>query len=91
MNGKNRAEAADKAAVGGTGGVKERIFSIIRKASEDGITDGQGRTLWIDFTPNVVIEKKGDGYVVWLWRDVIAVKILLDNEYNVVGFDVERP
>ena len=91
MNGKNRAEAADKAAVGGTGGaapLKERIFSLIRKASEEGITDGR-RWLWIDFAPHVATVKKDDGYVVWLWREGVKVKILLDNEFNVVGFDVE--
>ena len=69
--------------------VKEKIFSIIKKASEEGITDGR-RTLWIDFAPHVVIEQKEDSYVVWLWRDCVAVKILLDREFNVLGFDVER-
>jgi len=85
MNGKNR-EAAPAGA-----SVKEKIFSIIRKASEEGIADGQGRELWIDFTPNVVMEKKSDGYTVWLWREGVVVKIFLDREFNVVGFDVEGP
>jgi hypothetical protein len=35
--------------------------------------------------------KKSDGYVLWLWRDCVVVKILLDNDFNVVGFDVEGP
>jgi hypothetical protein len=91
MDGKNKS-AATTAATGATGvsPVKEKIFSIIKKASEEGITDGR-RMLWIDFTPHIVVEKKEDGFVVWLWRGCIAVKIILDNEYNVVGFDVERP
>jgi hypothetical protein len=69
--------------------IKEKIFSIIRRASEEGITDGQ-RRLWIDFTPHVVIEQREDGYVVWLWRECVVIKITLDNEFNVTGFDVER-
>ena len=88
MNGKNRAEAADKAAAGGTGGVKERIFSLIRKASEEGITDGR-RWLWIDFTPHVATVKKDDGYVVWLWREGVVIKIFLDGDFRVISFDVE--
>jgi hypothetical protein len=67
--------------------IKEKIFSIIRRASEEGITDGQ-RRLWIDFTPHIVTEQREDGYVVWLWREGVAVKIILDNEFNVIGFDV---
>jgi hypothetical protein len=74
--------------------VKEKIFSIIRKvirkASEEGITDGR-RTLWVDFTPHIAIEQREDGYVVWLWRDCVVVKITLDNEFNVTGFGVEGP
>jgi hypothetical protein len=93
MDGKNKSAAAE-AAAGQAGGespaVKERIFSIIKKAMTDGITDGR-RTLWIDFAPHIVVERREDGYVVWLWRDCIAVKIILDHEFNVVGFDVERP
>jgi hypothetical protein len=92
MNGKNSKAAATAAAAGGeTGGVpiKEKIFSIIRKASEDGITDGR-RTLWIDFTPHIAVEEKEDGYIVWLWRGCVAIKIILDRDFNVIGFDVER-
>jgi len=93
MNGKNRAEAADKAAVGGTGGaapLKEKIFSIIRKASEEGITDSFQRVLWIDFTPHIVVEKRDGEYVVWLWREGVVVKIFLDEDFRVISFDVER-
>jgi len=82
------AAAAGQAGVGAP--VKEKIFSIIKKASEEGITDGR-RVLWIDFSPHIAVVEREDGYVVWLWRDCIAVKIILDNEFNVVGFDVERP
>jgi len=93
MNGKNKLAAAG-AAAGQTAGVgtpvKERIFSIIRKAMTDGITDGK-RTLWIDFTPYIALEEKEDGYTVWLWRGCVVVKITLDREFNVTGFDVERP
>jgi len=88
---KERREAAPAAAGGETGGsapLKERIFSIIKKASEEGITDGR-RWLWIDFAPNVAVEKREDGYRVLLWREGVVVKIILDNEFNVVGFDVE--
>lgn len=88
---RNKREAAVSTAAGGeAGGVspKERIFSIIRKALEEGITDGW-RWLWIDFTPNVAIEKKEDGYVVWLWREGVVVKVFLDFDFNVIGFDVE--
>ena len=85
-------EAAAKAAAGqgaGEAPVKEKIFSIIKKASEEGITDGR-RMLWLDFTPHIAIEQREDGYVLWLWREGVVVKILLDHEFNVVGFDVER-
>jgi len=90
MNG-NRAEAADKAAVGGeTGGAAplKEIFSLIRRMSEEGVTDGR-RRLWIDFTPHIAVMQKEDGYTVWLWREGVVVKIFLDGEFNVVGFDVE--
>jgi hypothetical protein len=71
--------------------IKENIFSIIRRASEEGITDGR-RTLWIDFTPHIAIERKEDGYTVWLWRDCVVVKITLDENFGVTGYDVEvRP
>jgi hypothetical protein len=99
MNGRTNKAVADKAAAGGAAGgdvpQKEEIFSviykIIRKASEEGVTDGR-RWLWIDFTPHVAVVENGDGYVVWLWREGVAVKIYLDKEFNVVGFDVEvRP
>jgi ABC-type arginine transport system ATPase subunit len=69
--------------------IKEKIFSIIKKASEDGITDGR-HTLWIDFAPHIAVVEKEDGYVVWLWRGCVAIKIILDREFNVLGFSVER-
>jgi hypothetical protein len=85
---------SNKATTGKAGGalptIKERVFSIIRKLENEGITDGR-RRLWIDFTPHIVIEQREDGYVVWLWRDCVVVKITLDNEFNITGFDVERP
>lgn len=68
-----------------TAGVsKERIFSIIRKALEEGITDGR-RWLWIDFKPNVVAVRDEDGYVVMLWREGVLVKLFLDFDFNVIG------
>ncbi len=94
MNGGNNKTAAPAAAAGVSAGaspaIKERVFSIIRKASEGGITDGRWR-LWIDFTPHVALIEKEDGYVVWLWRECVVFKITLDREFNVTGFDVERP
>jgi hypothetical protein len=71
--------------------VKEKIFSIIKKASEEGITDGR-RTLWIDFAPHIAVVEKEDGYVVWLWRGCVVIKITLDESFTVTGFDVDvRP
>jgi len=92
MNGKNRSGAAYVAAGGEAGGgapVKERIFSIIRKMSEEGITDSFQRMLWIDFTPNIAVVKKEGEYVVWLWREGVVVKIFLDEDFRVISFDVE--
>jgi hypothetical protein len=90
MQDRNKTAAAKAAAGQGAGvsPVKEKIFSIIRKASE-GITDGR-RMLWIDFTPHIAVVQREDGYVVWLWRECVVVKIFLDNDFNVTGFDVER-
>ncbi len=90
MNSGNNKTAATTAATGTGVSPKERIFSIIRKLEEEGITDGR-RRLWIDFTPHVALIEKEDGYVVWLWRECVAFKITLDREFNVTGFDVERP
>ncbi len=87
-SGNNKTAAATAAT--GMATVKEKIFSIIRKASEEGITDGR-RRLWIDFTPHVALIEKEDGYVALLWRDGVVFKITLDREFNVTGFDVERP
>jgi hypothetical protein len=87
MDGKNKS-AAPAAVARVSTPVKEKVFSIIKKASQEGITDGR-RTLWIDFTPHIALEEKEDGYIVWLWRGCVVVKIILDHEFNVVGFDVE--
>jgi hypothetical protein len=86
---RNKMETAPAAAAGASGGVKEKIFSIIRKASEEGITDGRWQ-LWMDFAPHIAVVQKEDGYVAWLWREGVVVKITLDNEFNVIGLDVER-
>ena len=92
MHGKTKTGvAAVSTAAGGEAGTaspKERIFSIIRKALEEGIADGR-RTLWIGFTPNIAAVRKEDGYVVWLWREGVVVKVFLDFDFNVIGFDVE--
>jgi predicted RecA/RadA family phage recombinase len=85
----DRNKTAAPAAAAGQA-VKEKIFSIIKKASQEGITDGR-RVLWIDFTPNIAVEEKEDGFVVWLWREGVVVKVFLDFDLNVVGFDVEGP
>ena len=85
MDRKNKSATAE--ATGVSPAVKEKVFSIIKKASEEGITDGR-RTLWIDFTPYIALEEKEDGFVVWLWRECVIVKITLDREFNVTGFDV---
>ena len=91
MNESNKTAASAAATGTAAGGpaIKERIFSIIKRAMTDGITDGK-RTLWIDFTPHIALEEKEDGFVVWLWRECVIVKITLDREFNVTGFDVER-
>jgi len=92
MNGKNKSAvsvAATGTATGVSPAVKEKVFSIIKKASQEGITDGR-RTLWIDFAPHIALEEKEDGYILWLWRECVVVKITLDREFNVTGFDVER-
>jgi len=90
MDGKNKSAAAEVAAGQGVSPVKEMIFSIIKRASQEGITDGR-RVLWIDFTPHVVVERREDGYVLLLWRGCVVVKITLDESLNVTGFDIERP
>jgi len=90
MNDVNKT-ATPAAAAGASGGgvpVKEKIFSIIKRASQEGITDGRWR-LWIDFAPHIAVEEREDCYVVWLWRDGVVVKILLDKEFNILGFGVE--
>jgi len=91
MNGGSKTAAATAATetAGAGAPVKERVFSIIRKAATEGITDGRQR-LWIDFSPHIAVVQKEDGYAVWLWREGVVVKIILDGEFNVLGFDVER-
>jgi len=86
----NRNKTATPAAAAGelAGDVKEKIFSIIKRASQEGITDGRWR-LWIDFAPHIAVEEREDCYVAWLWRDGVVVKILLDKEFNILGFGVE--
>ena len=85
MNNKDRREAAPAVAGASAGGsappIKERIFSIIKRLGDEGITDGR-RWLWIDFTPHIVVEKREDGYRVLLWREGVVVKIILDNEFK---------
>ena len=90
MNKDKNRETALAMAAGALDGVpvKERVFSIIKRASQEGITDGR-RRLWIDFTPHIALEEKEDSYVLWLWRGGIVVKILLDREFNILGFGVE--
>ena len=83
------ATAAPGTAAGAQAPVKE-IFSIIIRKLEEGITDGC-RTLWARFAdePHVVALHSGDGYVVWLWRDGVVVRITFDENFEVTGFDVE--
>ena len=91
MSGNKAAAASAATGAAGVGTpVKERVFSLIKKATEEGITDGR-RRLWIDFTPHIAVEEKEDGFVLLLWRDCVVVKIVLDREFNVLGFDVEGP
>ncbi|MFZ8839715.1 MAG: hypothetical protein ACO2PM_12580 [Pyrobaculum sp.] len=86
---KTATPAATAGALAGGGvPIKEIIFSIIRKLREEGLTDGR-RRLWIDFAPHIAVEEREDCYVVWLWRDGVVVKILLDKEFNILGFGVE--
>jgi len=72
--------------------VKEVFSMIIRRLEEEGITDGR-RALWARFadTPHVLLKRVEDGYVLLLWRECVVVKITLDKDFNVTGFDVERP
>jgi hypothetical protein len=79
-----------KVSAGADPAVKEKIFSLIRKLEEEGITDGR-RPLWVWFNdvPHVLLKRAEDGYVLLLWRDCVVVKITLDHEFNVTGFDVD--
>jgi hypothetical protein len=89
MNRNSKTAAATAARVAGAPApIKERIFSIIRKLENEGITDGR-RRLWIDFTPHVTLIEQEDGYTLWLWREGVVIKITLDREFNVTGVDVE--
>ena len=87
--------AATAAATGtaGVSPVKERVFSLIRKLEEEGVTDGR-RWLWASFNdvPHVLLMRIEDGYVLLLWREGVYVKITLDEDFNVIGVDAEvRP
>ncbi len=97
MNGGNNKTAAPAATAGVSAGmppaIKERVFSIIRKLEEEGITDGR-RWLWASFNdvPHVVVRRVEDGYVMLLWREGVYVEITLDEDFSVIGLDVEvRP
>ncbi len=97
MDSGNNKTAAATAAAGTTAGippaVKEKIFSLIKKLEEEGITDGR-RWLWVRFadTPHVLLQRVEGGYVLLLWREGVYVEITLDEEFSVTGFDVEvRP
>ena len=95
MDRKNKSAAAE-AAAGQTAGVtpvKERIFSIIKKLENEGVTDGR-RWLWASFsgTPHVLVKRVEDGYVLLLWREGVYVELTLDEDFNVIGVDAEvRP
>ena len=96
MDGKNKS-AAVAAAAGQTAGVpapvKEKIFSIIKKLENEGVTDGR-RWLWASFsgTPHVLVRRVEDGYVLLLWREGVYIELTLDEDFNVIGVDAEvRP
>ncbi len=96
MNGGNKAAAA-MAALGTVAGappaVKERVFSIIKKLENEGITDGR-RWLWASFSgvPHALLRRVEDGYVMLLWREGVYVEVTLDEDFEITGFDVEvRP
>jgi len=95
-SGKNKSAAAEAAAGQAAGqppAVKERIFSLIRKLEEEGVTDGR-RWLWASFNdvPHVLLMRVEDGYVLLLWREGVYVEITLDEDFNVTGLDAEvRP
>ena len=95
MDGKNKSAAAETAAgqTAGASPVKERVFSLIRKLEEEGITDGR-RWVWASFNdvPHVLLMRIEDGYVLLLWREGVYVEITLDEDFNVTGLDAEvRP
>jgi hypothetical protein len=90
MDGKNKSAAAEAAT---RGGVKERVFSLIRKLEEEGVTDGR-KWMWASFsgTPHVLLKRVEDSYVLLPWREGVYVEVTLDEDFNVIGIDVEvRP
>ena len=95
MNGGN-SKAAVTAATGAAGvgtPVKERVFSLIKKLENEGVSDGR-RWMWAWFsgTPHVLLKRVEDGYVLLLWREGVYVEIMLDEGFNIIGLDVEvRP
>ena len=94
MNGGNNKSAAATAApgtaAGGAPAVKERIFSIIIRKLEEGITDGRKRLwAWFSDVPHVLVLQNGDGYRLLLWREGVYVEITLDENFEITGFDVE--
>jgi hypothetical protein len=94
MNRENKGGAAVSTAAGGEAGgasTKEVIFSLIRKI-ENGVTDGrQELWAWFNDIPNVAAIRNSEGYIVLMWRDGVVIKIFLDNNFNIVGFNVEGP
>jgi hypothetical protein len=85
--------AAPGQAVGASPAVKERVFSLIKKLENEGVTDGR-RWMWASFsgTPHVLLKRVEDGYVLLLWREGVYVELTLDEDFNVISIDVEiRP
>jgi hypothetical protein len=95
MDGGNKS-AALAAAAGQAAGqppaVKERVFSLIKKLENEGVTDGR-KWLWASFSgvPHALLRRVEDGYVLLLWREGVYVKITLDEDFNVTGLDAEGP
>ena len=91
MDSGNNKTATQMAAPGTAAGApKEKIFSVIRKLEEEGISDGR-RWLWARFAdePHVLVQRDCGGYVVLLWREGIIIRVTLDENLDVTGFDVE--
>ena len=95
MDGKNKSAVAETATgqAGVSPAVKERVFSLIKKLENEGVSDGR-RWLWVWFsgTPHVLLRRVEDGYVLLLWREGVYVELTLDEDFNVIGVDAEvRP